>query len=101
MGIQTAKSGGILDFSAKTPNILSKKIKVKARQIPMARFIPIPPRRFIEETATAIMVKINAETGILYFLYKNLHNNNFILHYFLGRKKESKYELIISLASLQ
>ena len=70
LGIQTAKSGGILDFSAKTPKILSKKIKVKASPIPIARFIPIPPRRFIEETATAIIVRIKAETGILYFLYK-------------------------------
>jgi hypothetical protein len=69
-GIQTAIKAGMLDFSAKTPKILSKNTKAKASKIPRAKFIPIPPRRFIEETATAIMVRINAETGMLYFLYK-------------------------------
>ena len=68
LGIQTAKSGGIVDFSARTPKILSKKIKVNANPIPMAKFIPIPPLLFIEETATAIIVRIKADTGILYFL---------------------------------
>ena len=70
LGTQTAISGEIDDFSAKTPNILSKNTNENARKLPRARLIPIPPRRFIEETATAIMVKINAETGLLYFLYK-------------------------------
>ena len=29
----------------------------------------MPPRRLIEETATAIIVKMNTETGKLHFLY--------------------------------
>lgn len=68
LGTQTAIIGGAADFSAKTPKILSKKTKANAKTIPMARFIPIPPLRFIEETATAIIVKMNAATGILNFL---------------------------------
>ena len=68
-GVQTANNGGAVEASASTPKTLSKNTKPKARIIPIARFIPIPPRRFMEETETAIIVKINAETGILYFLY--------------------------------
>jgi hypothetical protein len=69
LGNHTAKSGGMLDFSAIVPNTLSKKMNVKASAIPIARLTPIPPLRFIDDTATAIMVNINADTGILYFLY--------------------------------
>lgn len=61
--------GGAADFSANTPKTLSKKTKAKANKIPMAKFIPIPPLRFMEETETAMMVNIKAETGMLYFLY--------------------------------
>lgn len=61
-------SGEKLVFSAKTPKILSKKTKEKATAIPIAKFIPIPPLRFIAETETAIIVKINAEIGMLNFL---------------------------------
>jgi hypothetical protein len=68
LGNQTANSGDILDFSAKTPKILSKNTNKKATAIPMAKFIPIPPLRFIAETETAITVKIKAEIGILNFL---------------------------------
>ena len=67
-GNQTAIIGFIVDFSAKAPKILSKKTKAKAIAIPIAKLIPIPPRRFIEDTASAIIVRINAETGKLYFL---------------------------------
>ena len=70
LGIQTAIIGGIVDDSAITPKIFSKNTKENDKRIPIAKFIPIPPRRFIEETATAIIVNINAETGTLYFLYK-------------------------------
>ena len=70
LGNHTANMGGILDFSANTPKILSKNTKANASAIPMAKFVPIPPLRFIEDTATAIIVRINAETGTLYFLYK-------------------------------
>ena len=69
-GIQTAIKGETDDLLAKTPKILSIKIYPKANKIPIARLIPIPPRRFIDETATAIIVKMNAETGTLNFLYK-------------------------------
>src|SRR5690554_7554107 len=37
--------------------------------IPNAKLTPIPPLRLVDDTATAIMVSINAETGTLYFLY--------------------------------
>ena len=67
-GVHTAKRGGTVAFSASTPKTLSKKINANANIIPIAKLVPIPPRLFIEETATAIMVKIKAETGILYFL---------------------------------
>ena len=59
----------MVDFSARAPNILSKNTNANAIAIPIAKLIPIPPLRFIEETASAIMVNINAETGKLYFLY--------------------------------
>ena len=68
-GVHTARKGETVAFSARTPKILSKNTNENANKIPTAKLTPIPPRRFIEETATAMMVKINAETGILYFLY--------------------------------
>ena len=54
-GNQTANNGGKLDFSATVPNILSKKTNEKATAIPMAKLSPIPPLRFIDETATAMI----------------------------------------------
>ena len=68
-GNHTAIKGVMVDFSAKAPNILSKNTKANAIPIPIAKLIPIPPLRFIEEKASAIMVSINADTGRLYFLY--------------------------------
>lgn len=68
LGNQTAINGFMVDFSAKAPNILSKNTKANAIAIPIAKLIPIPPLRFIEDTESAIMVSINAETGRLYFL---------------------------------
>lgn len=70
LGNHTANSGEKVDFSANTPNILSKNTKEKATAIPMAKLAPIPPLRFIAETETAMIVNIKAETGTLYFLYK-------------------------------
>jgi hypothetical protein len=52
----------------KEQNTLSKKMKTNAITIPMAKLIPIPPLLVIEETATAIMVKIKAEIGKMNFL---------------------------------
>ena len=57
-----------MDLLTITPKILSKKIKRKPKLIPNAKLTPIPPLRLKEETATAINVKINDETGILHLL---------------------------------
>ena len=40
-----------------------KRIYVKANAIPIPIFHPIPPRRFFEDSATPIIVRINAENG--------------------------------------
>jgi hypothetical protein len=64
LGNQTANIGGILDFSANTQRFYQKQRQSQCN--PIAKLVPIPPRRFIAETA-AIMVRINAETGTLYF----------------------------------
>ena len=69
-GSHTATRGENADFSAITPKTLSRKTNENATAIPIARLTPIPPLRFIDETDTAIIVNINAETGTLYFLYK-------------------------------
>ena len=68
LGVHTAIIGERLDFSANTPNILSINTNEKANPIPSAKLSPIPPLLFMAETATAIIVSINAETGRLYFL---------------------------------
>jgi len=62
--------GNELKFKISAANLkysetLSKKINMNASVIPTARLIPIPPLLLKEATATAIMVKINAEIGIL------------------------------------
>ena len=64
-GNHAARAGEKFDLATMTPKILSKKIKMKPNAIPKAKLTPIPPRRLKEETATAIKVKINAETGKL------------------------------------
>jgi hypothetical protein len=56
LGVQTAIAGEKSDCSDKVPNTLSKNTNVNAMAIPMAKFTPIPPLRFIDETETAIMV---------------------------------------------
>lgn len=67
-GNQTAINGENADCSAMVPKTLSKNTNIKAREIPTAKFIPIPPLLLKEATATAIIVSINAETGILHLL---------------------------------
>ena len=57
------------DLITRTEKNLSKKIKIKAIEIPNAKFIPIPPLRLNEETDTASKVKINTEKGILILLF--------------------------------
>jgi len=69
LGSHTANNGEKEDFSAMVPKILSKKTNANAMAIPIAKLVPIPPLRFIAETETAIIVRIKAETGTLYFLY--------------------------------
>ena len=64
-GSQAATTGGNVDLLTKTPKILSKKMKRKPKLIPKAKLTPIPPLLLKEETATAIIVSINAEIGIL------------------------------------
>jgi hypothetical protein len=54
-----------VDLLTRTPKILSKKIKRNPKLIPKAKLTPIPPLRLKEETATAIIVRIKAEIGIL------------------------------------
>ena len=54
--------GFISDLETKTENSLSKKIKIKARIIPTAKFKPIPPF-LVEATATARIVNINTVIG--------------------------------------
>ena len=66
--VRTTIMGEKFDCWAMTPNTLSKNTKIIAIKIPKARFTPMPPRRFIDETATAIIVKINIDTGKLHFL---------------------------------
>ena len=39
--------------------------------IPTAKFKPIPPLFLNEDTATAIIVKISAETGIDHLLFRS------------------------------
>jgi len=68
LGNHTAIKGEKVDCSAMVPKTLSKKIKMKARHIPTARFTPIPPLLLNEETATAIIVRIKAEIGMLHRL---------------------------------
>ena len=57
-GAQDATKGEKSLLAAMVPNILSKKIKIIPIAIPMARLTPMPPRRFTEETATAIIVSM-------------------------------------------
>ena len=63
LGSQAPMLGFISDLDTKTEKSLSKKIKIKARIIPKARFKPIPPLFFVEATATAKIVNIKTVIG--------------------------------------
>ena len=65
-GNQVATIGEKLLCSAIVPNILSKKINIIPIAIPRAKFTPMPPLRFIDDTATAIMVRIKTDIGKLH-----------------------------------
>lgn len=70
-GNQTAINGEKSDCAAMVPKTLSKNTNIIAIVMPKARFTPIPPLLLIEDTATAIIVKMNTETGKLHFLYNS------------------------------
>ena len=57
------------DFDTRTEKSLSKKIKIKAKIIPNARFKPIPPLFLLDATVTARIVKIRIVTGKVYLLF--------------------------------
>ena len=63
LGSQAPMFGFISDLETKTENSLSKKIKIKARIIPTAKFKPIPPLFLVEATATARIVNIKTVIG--------------------------------------
>ncbi len=58
----TAIKGDNPDVSAKVPKTRSKNTKTNPMTIPNAKFTPIPPLRFTDETATPMIVKIKAVT---------------------------------------
>ena len=65
-GNQAARKGEKVDLLTITK--ILKKIKRNPKLIPNAKLTPIPPLLLKEETATAINVKMNDETGILHLL---------------------------------
>ena len=68
LGSQTAKKGEKSDCWAITLNTLSKNTNIIATTIPKARFAPVPPLLFTDDTEKAIIVKTKTEKGILHFL---------------------------------
>ena len=65
---QEAIAGEKLDLITRTLNILSKKIKRKPRETPIARLLPVPPLLLNDETERAISVRIKHDKGIVYLL---------------------------------
>ena len=68
-GAQAPNTALKSDFTTNTEKNLSKNIKIKAIEIPNARFNPIPPLLLKEETETPKRVKIITEKGILNLLF--------------------------------
>ena len=64
LGIHIATIGGIISFSETIFRASKEKIKTNAREIPIARFPPIPPRFFSEARDNAKVVRIMIATGI-------------------------------------
>ena len=62
-GNQRAMPGGNVPVCTNIWLKRRKRIYVNARAIPIPIFQPIPPRRFLEDKATPIIVRINAEKG--------------------------------------
>ena len=65
---QDAIAGEKFDLITSTPKILSKKMKKKPRDTPIARLEPVPPLLLTEDTERAIRVRTKQDKGIVYLL---------------------------------
>ena len=65
---QDAIAGEKFDLITSTPKILSKKMKKKPRDTPIAKLEPVPPLLLIEDTERAIRVRTKQDKGIVYLL---------------------------------
>ena len=63
LGTQRATAGDNVSVCTNIWLNRMKRMYVKARAIPNARFQPIPPLRFCDESATPMIVRMNAEKG--------------------------------------
>lgn len=68
MGSHAPSKGEKFDLLTKTENILSKKMNRNPKEIPKAKFTPIPPLLLKDETETPIRVKTKAENGNVHLL---------------------------------
>lgn len=62
-GSQIASHGGITPVYTNIWLNLMNNMYEKLSAIPIARFQPIPPRFFLDDRATPIIVSMNAENG--------------------------------------
>ena len=62
-GSQRATAGGNAPVCTNIWLNLRNRIYVNANAIPIPMFQPMPPRRFFEESATPMIVRMNAENG--------------------------------------
>ena len=65
---QDAIAGEKFDLITSTPKILSKKMKKKPRDTPIAKLEPVPPLLLTEDTERAIRVRTKQDKGIVYLL---------------------------------
>lgn len=70
-GIHEATNGETYPFSENVDVVCEKKMYTNANEIPTARLIPIPPRRFFDESDKAKTVKIIVENGTLKRLFNS------------------------------
>ena len=64
LGIHMATKGDSVLLAETTFKTSNENTKTKAREIPMARFTPNPPRFFCDASASAKNVSIITENGI-------------------------------------
>lgn len=64
LGNHMARSGVIVLFSATTFRASNENTNMKAKAIPMARFIPSPPLFFWEERDSAKKVSMTTDAGM-------------------------------------